>query len=171
MRAVVQRVRSALVRVDGDVVGSVGAGLVAFVCAMRGDTDADERWLAQRVAQLRVFPDAAGKMHEDLVQFAARSGGGGLLVVSQFTLSALVQPGNFPGHVKGNRPSFTEAAPPAEASAAVDRLVAGWRRSLLGVEVATGRFGADMQVLVENDGPVTLWLDSRRPVWATQEQA
>jgi D-tyrosyl-tRNA(Tyr) deacylase len=178
MRAVVQRVSEAAVDVDGVCVGAIGEGLLVLLCAMAGDTPADERWLLEKVLALRVFADDAGKMNLALADLAARapssasaassasgassvSGasvfGPGLLVVSQFTLAASLSP----GLSKGNRPAFTAAQAPAEARLAVDRFVAGAQAGRPWLQVATGQFGADMKVRLVNDGPVTLVLDSR----------
>jgi D-aminoacyl-tRNA deacylase len=146
MRAVVQRCREARVVVDDETVGAIARGLVAFVGAETGDDDADIRYIANKIIGLRVFPDDAGKMSK-----ALGDGGGSLLVVSQFTLFGDVR--------KGRRPSFEAAMEPIEARRRVDEVVALARAA--GLTVATGRFGADMQVFVHNDGPVTLFLDSR----------
>lgn len=170
MRAVVQRVSEAAVDVDGACVGAIGPGLLVLLCAMAGDTRADEQWLLEKVMALRVFEDDAGKMNLALSDVAARGrsgaggeraplGGPGLLVVSQFTLAASLAP----GLSKGNRPAFTAAQAPAEARLAVDRFVAGAQAGRPWLQVATGQFGADMQVRLVNDGPVTLVLDSRGP--------
>jgi len=147
MRAVVQRVLSARVEVDGAVVGSVGRDLVAFIGAAHGDTDADLEYLVGKIVGLRVFADEAGKMSRALLD-----AGGGLLVVSQFTVFGDVR--------RGLRPSFDGAMEPRAAEAMLDDLVRRARGR--GVHVETGRFGADMRVFVENDGPVTILLDSRR---------
>lgn len=150
MRAVAQRTRAASVTVDGVVVGAIERGLVAFVGAEGGDTDDDARRVAKKLLDLRVFPDDAGKMARSVVDV-----GGGLLLVSQFTLFGDVS--------RGNRPSFTRAMPPEEARTFFDRFV-GFARDLAsqsGVPVATGVFAADMRVSVENDGPVTILLDTR----------
>jgi D-tyrosyl-tRNA(Tyr) deacylase len=144
MRSCIQRVRQAAVAVDGVEVGAVGPGLLALVGVQRGDGPAQADRLAERIVRLRVFADATGKMNLDL-----GATGGGLLVVSQFTLCA---------DLAGNRPSFTPAAPPDEARPLIDRLVARCT-ALLDRPVATGRFGADMQVALVNDGPVTIWID------------
>ena len=167
VRAMVQRVSRASVAVDGAVVGSVGPGLLVLVCAMIGDTAADERWLIDRLVALRIFADEDGKMNKSIVDLAAGTlrdesdDGVGVLVVSQFTLAADLSP----GRSKGNRPSFTRAAAPDLGRAAVDHVVAGLRTALPEtVRVATGRFGAHMAVSLVNDGPVTLWLDSERSV-------
>lgn len=131
-------------RIDGEVVGEVGPGLLVLVCAMGGDDDARPRALAERIAKLRIFSDEAGKMNRSVQDV-----GGSVLVVSQFTLAADTS--------RGNRPGFSAAAPPAEG----ERLYEAFVRALaaLGLPVATGRFGADMQVALVNDGPVTIWLD------------
>jgi D-tyrosyl-tRNA(Tyr) deacylase len=145
MKAVVQRVRAAHVEVEGEVVGRIERGLVVFLGIGKGDGAADVRYLADKVLTLRVFADEQGKMNRALADV-----GGGLLVVSQFTLFGDVS--------RGNRPSFGEAMSPAEAEAMYEDFVARCRGGA--AEVATGRFGADMRVLVDNDGPVTLLLDS-----------
>jgi D-aminoacyl-tRNA deacylase len=147
MRAVVQRVSRGEVRVDGAVVGAVGKGLVVLLGVARGDGEADARALADKVAGLRVFEDAAGKMNLALAEV-----GGGLLVVSQFTLLGDAR--------KGNRPSFTEAAGPEEGNALYQRFCALLRER--GLPLATGTFRAAMEVELVNDGPVTILLDSRR---------
>jgi len=145
MRVLVQRVTRADVRVADDVTGEIGAGLLILVCAMQGDTDADTTPFAARIAKLRIFPDDAGKMNRSLLDT-----GGAALVVSQFTLAADTR--------RGNRPGFSSAAAPEDGQ----RLYAAFGEALagLGVPVAWGRFGADMQVSLVNDGPVTIWLDS-----------
>ncbi|MBL9021208.1 MAG: D-tyrosyl-tRNA(Tyr) deacylase, partial [Myxococcales bacterium] len=146
MRAVVQRARAARVEVEGEVVGSIGRGLVAFVGAGEGDEDADLDYVLRKVIELRVFEDDRGKMARALADF-----GGELLVVSQFTLFGDIR--------KGNRPSFIAAMAPEPASRMIDRFVALARERV--AKVATGRFGADMRVFVENDGPVTIIIDSK----------
>jgi len=150
MRAVVQRVSRGEVRVDGKAVGAVGKGLVVLLGVARGDGEADARALADKVASLRIFEDAAGKMNLALAQV-----GGGLLVVSQFTLLGDVR--------KGNRPSFGDAAGPEEGNALYQRFCALLREK--GLPVATGTFRAMMEVELVNDGPVTILLDSRRAPW------
>jgi D-tyrosyl-tRNA(Tyr) deacylase len=144
MRALVQRVRDARVEVDGAVVGAIGPGLLVLVCAMTGDSDAVVPRLAAKIARLRIFADEAGKMNRSLMDT-----GGAALVVSQFTLAA--------DTARGNRPGFSEAAPPADGA----RLYRGFAQALrdLGVPVETGRFGAAMAVHLINDGPVTIWLE------------
>lgn len=144
MRAVVQRVSRAEVRVDGDVVGSVGPGLCVLVGVTHEDTSAAARKLAERLWKLRIFTDDADKMNLSVADI-----GGEILVISQFTLYA--------DTVKGNRPSYVAAARPETAAPLVDEVV-GHLRSL-GAPVATGRFGADMAVELINDGPVTISLE------------
>lgn len=145
MRALLQRVTEAAVRVDGTVIGQCGPGLLILVCAMQGDDAARAEALAAKIAKLRIFKDDAGKMNRALADT-----GGGALVVSQFTLAADTS--------RGNRPGFSAAAPPDEG----ERLYLHFAQALagLGVAVETGRFGADMQVSLVNDGPVTIWLES-----------
>ena len=144
MLALIQRVTSASVAVDGAVVGAIGPGLLALVAVEPGDTDALIQRMAERLLGYRVFADGNGKMNLSLADT-----GGGLLLVSQFTLAAETR--------SGMRPSFTTAAPPAEAERGFDRLVALCRqRHPPGVE--TGRFGAHMVVSLVNDGPVTFLL-------------
>ncbi len=145
MRAVVQRVRRAQVVVDGETVGVIGSGLLVLLGVATGDTVEQCVWMADRLAKLRIFPDDAGKMNLDL-----RTVGGSALVVSQFTL--------FGDCTSGRRPGFTGAARPEVARPLVDQFAE--ELVALGVPVATGRFGADMQVELVNDGPVTLILDS-----------
>jgi D-tyrosyl-tRNA(Tyr) deacylase len=147
MRAVVQRVSRAEVRVDGRATGRIGRGLAVLLGVARDDAEDDARLLADKVAALRIFEDAAGKMN-----LAVAEVGGGVLVVSQFTLLGDVR--------KGNRPSFTEAAPPEPANALYERFCGCVREK--GLAVATGVFRATMEVELVNDGPVTILLDSRR---------
>ena len=144
MRALIQRVSEAAVRVDGEVLGAVGAGLLVLVCAVAGDDDTRPAALAAKVARLRVFRDVAGKMNLSL-----KETGGAALVVSQFTLAADTS--------RGNRPGFSGAADPATG----ERLYLAFAEALRaeGVPVAMGRFGADMKVSLVNDGPVTIMLD------------
>jgi D-tyrosyl-tRNA(Tyr) deacylase len=145
MRALVQRVRHASVEVEGAVIGQTGPGLLILVCAMQGDTEAAAEALAAKIAKLRIFKDADGKMNRSLLDT-----GGGALVVSQFTLAADTS--------RGNRPGFSTAAPPADG----ERLYLHFARALaaLGPAVETGQFGADMAVSLLNDGPVTIWLET-----------
>lgn len=147
MRAVVQRALGARVEVGGEVVGAIERGLVVFVGAARDDEDADVAYLAGKVAGLRVFQDDNGKMARALADV-----GGAVLAVSQFTLFGDVR--------RGLRPSFDGAMEPGRAEVLYEQFIAALRTR--GVTVATGRFRADMRVYVENDGPVTLLLDSKR---------
>ncbi len=141
MISVLQRVREARVDVDGQTVGAIGAGLLVLVCAERGDTEAEADRLLAKILKLRIFSDAAGKMNQSVQDI-----GGGLLLVSQFTLAA--------DTTGGNRPSFTQAAAPDEGRRLYDYVVAQARQAH--PEVATGQFAADMQVHLVNDGPVTI---------------
>jgi D-tyrosyl-tRNA(Tyr) deacylase len=147
VRAVVQRVSRAEVRVDGAAAGRVGRGLAVLLGVARGDGEDDARLLADKVAALRVFEDPAGKMN-----LSVRDVSGGVLVVSQFTLLGDAR--------KGNRPGFVDAAPPEEANALYERFCALLRAR--GLEVATGVFRASMEVELVNEGPVTILLDSRK---------
>jgi len=144
MRAVVQRVSRAAVTVDGSVVGAIGAGLLVLVGAAETDTVRESEALANKLATLRIFNDAAGKMNRSVVDV-----GGDALVVSQFTLYGSVR--------RGRRPSFSAAAPPEHAEPLVDAVAAALRTR--GIDVATGRFGAMMEVELVNDGPVTIVVD------------
>lgn len=146
MRAVVQRASRGEVRVDGEVTGRIGKGLVVLLGIGQGDAEREADFLLEKIAGLRIFPDEAGKMNLSVEQV-----GGGLLVVSQFTLYGDCR--------KGRRPSFVGAAPPEEASRLYDYFVA--RACERGLEVGTGVFQAMMEVDFVNDGPVTLWLDTR----------
>jgi D-tyrosyl-tRNA(Tyr) deacylase len=147
MRAVVQRVASASVTVDGRIVGEIGRGLLVLLGVAVGDTDADLAYIVDKTAALRVFPDADGRMNVDV-----RAAAGALLVVSQFTLAGDCR--------KGRRPSWDGAARPEEARVWYERALAEWRAR--GLTVEAGVFQADMQVALVNDGPVTLLLDSRK---------
>jgi len=146
MRSVVQRVARAAVRVDRQVVGEIGHGLLVLLGVAGGDADADARWMADKLAQLRIFEDEGGKMNRSVQDL-----GGGVLLVSQFTLLGDAR--------KGNRPSFVGAAPPEEANALYESVAALLRAR--GLPVAQGVFRAHMEVESVNDGPVTLLLDSR----------
>ena len=146
MLVLIQRVSQAAVHVDEEVVGQIGPGLLALVGMEPGDSEAQLRRMAERLLGYRVFADEAGKMNRSL-----RDTGGGLLLVSQFTLAADV--------TGGNRPSFTQAAAPDEGRRLYDRFVAQAR--LVHPVVATGVFAADMQVHLVNDGPVTIPLEMR----------
>ena len=145
MRVLLQRVSEASVTVDGDVIGEIGAGLLILVCAMQGDTEAEADRLAAKIGKLRIFKDDAGKMN-----LSVKDSGNAALVVSQFTLSADTS--------RGNRPGFSQAAPPAEGERLYEYFADRLRQE--GLEVATGQFGADMKVRLLNDGPVTIWMDS-----------
>src|SRR5438093_2502277 len=150
MRAVVQRVSSASVRVSGRRVGSIGLGLLAFVGVERGDSDADADYLAAKIRDLRVFEEPTDPQKR--LNRSVQDVGGSVLVVSQFTLAADCR--------KGRRPSFDDAEAPELAKPLVDEVVRGLRGA--GVPVETGEFQAMMQVSLVNDGPVTLLLDSRK---------
>lgn len=143
MIGLLQRVSSAHVGIAGEVVGAIGRGLVVLVCAERGDDEASAGRLLERLLNYRVFSDALGKMNLSL-----RDINGGLLLVPQFTLAADTD--------SGNRPSFSPAAPPELGRSLFDYLVA--RAGESHAITASGRFGADMQVSLTNDGPVTFWL-------------
>ncbi len=145
MRAVVQRVSSARVVVDGETVGEIDGGLLALVGAAHDDTVDDARALARKIAGLRIFPDSEGKMN-----LSVADTGGAALVVSQFTLHGDVR--------KGRRPSFVKAARPEPARRLVNEVAAELRGR--GVLVATGRFGAMMEVTLTNDGPVTILVET-----------
>lgn len=147
MRAVIQRVEKASVSVEGEIKGQIGAGFLVLIGVEEGDGDADFRYIAEKVPNLRVFEDEQGKMNRSLLDV-----GGELLAVSQFTLL-----GDARG---GRRPSFITAARPETADPMYERLVADWRAR--GIRVETGVFGAHMKVSLVNDGPVTILLDSRR---------
>ncbi|MDZ7378912.1 MAG: D-aminoacyl-tRNA deacylase [candidate division KSB1 bacterium] len=145
MRAVVQRVRRACVRVDGRLVGAIGPGLLVFLGIAASDTEEDARWLCDKALHLRIFANDAGKFDRSV-----RDVGGEVLVVSQFTLLADV--------AKGRRPSFSDAAPPDRARELYAHFVGLLRQC--GVSCATGEFGAHMEVELVNDGPVTIVMDS-----------
>ena len=144
MRALIQRVSEARVKVDGEPLGEIDQGLLILICAMQGDTDAQADKLAAKIAKLRIFQDEDGKMNRSLLDI-----GGAALVVSQFTLAADTS--------RGNRPGFSTAAPPAEG----ERLYEYFAEQMAaqGVPVQRGRFGADMKVGLVNDGPITIWMD------------
>jgi len=143
VRAVLQRVSRASVTVDGEITGEIGPGLLILVCAMEGDTDEKARQLAAKIAKLRIFKDDQGKMN-----LSIRDIGGSALIVSQFTLAA---------DLRGNRPGFSTAAKPDEGR----RLYELFTRAMQdeGIPTANGIFGADMDVSLNNDGPVTIWMD------------
>ena len=147
MRAVVQRVQRASVAVNGEVVGSIAAGLLVFLGVARDDTEAAADYLSDKVAGLRIFEDAEGKMNRSVDE-----AGGAVLVVSQFTLYGDVR--------RGKRPSFDRAAPPAEARRLYEYFVERLRAA--GLRCATGRYQEMMDVALVNDGPVTILLDSEK---------
>jgi D-tyrosyl-tRNA(Tyr) deacylase len=138
-----QRVSEASVEVGDERIAEIGTGLLALVAAGAGDSDADARRLAEKIARLRIFGDEQGRMNRSVIDVA-----GSVLCVSQFTLYADV--------ARGNRPGFTSAAPPEQGRMLVDAVADQLR--LAGLEVQTGRFGAHMRVSLVNDGPVTIWL-------------
>ncbi|PTX05106.1 D-aminoacyl-tRNA deacylase [Pararhodobacter aggregans] len=144
MRALVQRVTSASVAVEAEIVGACGPGLMILVCAMQGDDTAKAEALADKILKLRIFRDEAGKTNRSLTDV-----GGGALVVSQFTLAADTS--------RGNRPGFSAAAPPDLGRALYEHFAA--TLAARGVTVGRGVFGAEMQVSLVNDGPMTIWLD------------
>ncbi|MBA3894315.1 MAG: D-tyrosyl-tRNA(Tyr) deacylase [Gemmatimonadales bacterium] len=144
MRVVLQRVSRASVTIEGRTAGSIGRGFCLLVGLTHGDTEATVDWMAEKVAGLRLFADPEGRMNLGL-----KNVGGAVLVISQFTLYADV--------VRGRRPSFIDAARPEAAIPLYERFVAALRAH--GLEVATGEFGADMQVEIHNDGPVTLIME------------
>ena len=149
MRVVVQRVCQAAVRVEGRIAGDVGHGLLVLAGFEEADTAADLDWMAQKLVRLRIFPDQQGVMNRSVIE-----AGGGILAVSQFTLYASTK--------KGNRPSWGRAARGELSQPLFDAFVARLAAAL-GKPVATGVFGADMQVSLVNDGPVTLAIDSKAP--------
>ena len=145
MRAVLQRVSQASVAVAGQVVGQIGPGLLILICAMQGDTRAEADRMAAKIAKLRIFKDDQGKMN-----LAVKDAGNAALIVSQFTLAA---------DLRGNRPGFSTAAPPDLGRELYEYFTA--QIAAQGITVANGIFGADMDVALHNDGPVTIWLDTR----------
>ena len=146
MRILIQRVTAASVVVDGAVTGAIDAGLLLLIGVTHADTETIEDRMADKIVKLRIFNDEKGLMNRSVIDV-----GGGVLAVSQFTLYADAK--------GGNRPSYTNAARPDQASPAFDRFVAKLA-ARLGKSVSTGVFGADMKVMLVNDGPVTIWLDS-----------
>ncbi len=147
MRAVVQRVTEASVRVDGEVVGQIGKGYLALLCAEQGDAESDAQYMADKLANVRIFEDQDGKMNRSILEE-----GGEILLVSQFTLAGDAR--------HGRRPSFSAAARPDAAVPLLGRVRDALTAS--GIRVAEGRFQADMKVSLTNDGPVTILLDSRK---------
>ena len=147
MRAVIQRVSEARVTVDSAIVGEIGAGLLVLLGIAPADTDADAQWLAEKICALRIFEDADGKMNRSVVEV-----GGGVLVVSQFTLFASTR--------KGTRPSFNDAAKP-DVAIPLYEAFNRFAGAALGRPVASGRFGALMRISLVNHGPVTLVIDTK----------
>jgi len=145
MRALIQRVSRASVSVEGAVTGEIGPGLLILICAMEGDTNAQADQMAAKIAKLRIFKDADGKMNLSL-----RDTGGAALIVSQFTLAADTS--------RGNRPGFSTAAKPDEGRRLYEYFTA--RMQAEGIATANGIFAADMAVSLVNDGPVTIWIDA-----------
>ncbi len=146
MKAVLQRVSSASVAAGGQIVGAIERGLLVFLCAVKGDTAKDLDYLVKKVSQLRIFEDDQGKMNLSVADIKAA-----VLVVSQFTLAASTR--------KGNRPSFDNAETPEQAKMMYEAFIERLRAT--GIPVQAGVFGAMMDVSLVNDGPVTIWIDSR----------
>ena len=144
MRSVVQRVRHGRVSIDGRTIAEIGQGLVILIGVGPGDGEGQARYLAEKIANLRIFEDENGKINRSVLEV-----GGGAIVVSQFTLYADTR--------KGRRPSFTDAALPEEASMLIERFSQILREQ--GVPTQTGQFGAHMLVEIANDGPVTIWIE------------
>ena len=149
MRAVIQRVKSAACRVDIEVTGEIGPGLLVFVGVEEADDASDVAWLAQKVASVRIFPDDEGKMNRSVSDLDD----GGILVISQFTL--------FGNLKKGTRPSFNRAGAPEHAEALYEAFVAELYKVFNG-SIGTGQFAADMRIEAHNDGPVTLVIDTKQ---------
>lgn len=147
MRVVIQRVKRASVTVEGTVCGEIGPGLLLFLGIEDADTPEDIDWLAGKITQLRIFDDDAGVMNRSVMDIE-----GNLLLVSQFTLHASTK--------KGNRPSYIRASKPAIAIPIYEQMIKRLSE-LMGKSIATGMFGADMKVELLNDGPVTIWMDSK----------
>ena len=146
MIGIIQRVSEASVRVDGEIIGRIGTGLLVLVCAEQGDTEVEADKFLAKLLKLRIFSDAQGKMNHSVQDLDGQGTQGGLLLVSQFTLAANLQ--------GGNRPSFTQAAAPADGQRLYDYVVVQARAAH--PQVQTGQFAADMQVALVNDGPVTI---------------
>lgn len=147
MRAIIQRVSHASVTIEGSISGAIEEGLLVLLGIEPADTEDDIEWLAGKISRMRIFGDEEGKMNRSVVDID-----GGLLVVSQFTLFASTK--------KGNRPGFTRSAPPPIAIPLYEQFVKTLS-FVAGRPVATGEFGADMKVALLNDGPVTIWIDSK----------
>ncbi|MBM3915639.1 MAG: D-tyrosyl-tRNA(Tyr) deacylase [Sphingomonadales bacterium] len=148
MRAVVQRVSEASVSIDGSVHAAVGPGLLVLLGIEAADNPEDIEWLCTKIVQLRIFNDEQGQLNRSLQEIE-----GELLLISQFTLQASTK--------KGNRPSFSKAARPEQANLLYEQMIAQLR-TLLGPRLKTGVFGADMKVSLINDGPVTIWFDTKQ---------
>lgn len=149
MRAVIQRVWEANVKVDNKIVGEIKQGLCVFVGIEEADTLEDIEWLKRKILNMRIFSDNEGLMNSSLLDI-----GGSILLVSQFTLHASTK--------KGNRPSFIKAAKPNVAKDIFDKVIDSFAQDLGNEKVETGIFGADMKVSIGNDGPVTIWLDTKQ---------
>ncbi len=147
MRAVIQRVAEASCKVDGEIIGTIGLGFLVLIGIEEADTDEDLQWLAQKIANLRVFGDENGLMNKGLADID-----GGILLISQFTLFAQTK--------KGNRPSFIKAARPDKAIPMYEQMIKTLQ-ALTGKTIATGIFGADMKISLTNDGPVTIIMDTK----------
>ena len=147
MRCVIQRVKSASVSVADEIIGQIGPGYLVLIGVHTEDTEQDLRYMAEKIPNLRIFEDEAGKMNRSILET-----GGSILAVSQFTLYGDAR--------SSRRPGFTQAARPEKANPMYEALVTAWREK--GIPVETGRFGADMQVALINDGPVTLLMDSSK---------
>lgn len=148
MRVLIQRVSKARCHIEGEVFSEIGQGLVVLVGISNEDNEEDIEWLTRKIAALRIFDDEAGVMNRSVVDIE-----GEVMVVSQFTLHAMTK--------KGNRPSWIKAAPEAVSRPMYERFVDAMQ-SAIGRRVATGSFGADMKIELINDGPVTIWMDSRQ---------
>ena len=149
MRVIVQRVSSAKVEIEGEIAGEIGAGLLVLLGITHDDTAEDSEWLIKKLIQLRIFRDS-----EDKMNLSVQDAGGGILVVSQFTLYA--------DYKKGNRPSFLRSAPPSVSIPVYEEFISKLKSQFTGV-VATGKFGEMMGVILVNDGPVTIFMDSKHP--------
>ena len=147
MRALLQRVTSASVEIDQNITASIGEGILILLGIEDADDETDISWLCQKISQMRIFPDSSGKMNHSLLET-----GGQALVVSQFTLHASTK--------KGNRPSYIRAAPPEKSKPLYDQFCKALETTL-NQPIPTGTFGAEMQIHLTNDGPVTIWLDSK----------
>ncbi|HMU99159.1 MAG: D-tyrosyl-tRNA(Tyr) deacylase [Chitinophagales bacterium] len=149
MRVVIQRVKNAYVSIDAKIVGQIDKGLLVLLGIENNDTDKDVEWICKKIVQMRIFSDEADKMNLSIQDI-----GGNILLISQFTLFASTK--------KGNRPGFTEAARPEKSIPLYEKCIATLN-TLIGKKIETGMFGADMQVQLINDGPVTIIMDSKRP--------